>query len=143
MPHRRKNQPHVDSWRAAPQIRPRRSDGDAEDTKGTKGPRRRPPHPPLFYVSVDSKGLQAQRFRKCAFHGTYRRILRKCVFQRSYSARRTLLVSLHFPKNLRGRAAEHRITDFRILIVSAKLLVGPANPSGTRKTSFALYYTAG
>ena len=46
------------------------------------------------------------------------------------------------------------MTDLRVLIVSAKLLVGPATQSGTRKTRpagptrtrrtyFALYYTAG
>src|SRR5712692_2300040 len=43
----------------------------------------------------------------------------------SYHPRRTFVVSLHFPKNLRGGAAEHRIADLRVLIVSAKLLVGP------------------
>jgi len=43
-------------------------------------------------------------------------------------------VSLHFPKNLRGRAAEHRIADLRVLIVSAKLLVGPSTTLGTHRT---------
>src|SRR5712692_9901937 len=37
-----------------------------EDTKGTKDLGRHPP-PALFYVSVDSKGLQPKRFRKGAF----------------------------------------------------------------------------
>ncbi len=43
-------------------------------------------------------------------------------------------MSLHFPKNLRGRAAEHRIADLRVLIVSAKLLVGPSTTLGTHRT---------
>src|SRR5712692_8201741 len=149
MPQGRKNQPQVDSRRATPQTSHRRSEaGDGGDDFGTGS------DPPHFCVSVDSKGLQPKKSRKCAFHGTYRRIFRKCVFQRSYPPRRTFLVSLHFPKNLRGRAAEHRIADLRVLIVSAKLVEGPfgklrtqdTRPSttlGTRKTSFALYYTAG
>ncbi len=93
----------------------------------------------------------------------------QCI-PKKLSASADILGEFAFLKNLRGRAAEHRMTDLRVSMLSAKLLVGPAAPSpvsrvqwtasrepirdariapesekrtGTQKTRLALYYTAG
>src|SRR5712692_6489534 len=69
MPQGRKNQPQVDSRPAPPQTGPLRSDGDAEDTKGTRDLGRHPPPPPPFMLVVFSKDFKGQKSVNAHFTG--------------------------------------------------------------------------